>query len=87
MEQQSQQWVKCFYELFILTVLFFFWFKGKQDPLVNFKIAFRKPIEVFLDGSKHLDMSQGQCNTPEKVAALGKLLAADYKIEGWSGGL
>lgn len=57
----------------------------RQDPLVNFKIAFGKPIEVFLDHNKHLDMSQGHCNTPEKVAALGKLLAANYKIEDWSG--
>ena len=36
---------------------------------------------------KDLDMRKGQCNTPEKVAALGKFLAADYKIEGWSGKL
>ena len=64
---------------------FFSWFKGKQDPAVNFKIVFGKPIDGFLDGGKHLAMSDGLCDTPEKMTALGKLLAADYKIEGWSG--
>ena len=53
----------------------------------HFKTVFGKEVEEFLNEFSQLDLSDGKCNTDEKVTAVARIIATNVKIKGFKGEL